>query len=145
MSIAEDQSADFRAPEVTKILTLSADTTSRAYDLAALDLGTSGAEVSAPPAGASERWVYLTIYATTEVYVSFDRVATRTIDTTAAIAAGNAPAFSVTGCWPVPAGADWSRRIERILHRYLYLRTASGTAKVYVQASSGQPPGASAV
>lgn len=69
------------------------------------------------------------------VYVSFSSDGVPVIDETAGgttLAAGTL----ATVPWLIPAGATLSVRCERLTHRFVHFKTASGTAKLRIRPSS---------
>jgi hypothetical protein len=128
------QADNFTPPVVDEIAVLTADTTSRSYDLLAVNF--AGLKKERIIDGADNPYVYVTILAESDVWLAFDDNSSGTISTTAATSAGSTFAFVSQGCWKLPANVEWSRRINLKTHRYLYLRVTSGTSLVHVQASS---------
>lgn len=137
--LATAQHDDEKPPEVEKILAIAVDSTSRVYDLSTIDFGTKGNEVTAN----KNQNLFVTIEADgAAIYFSLSPTAALTISDTASITAGAALAFTATKCWKIPADGERRYRIDRGLHRYLYLKTATGTAIARVYVSSALPPGA---
>lgn len=125
--IEEKQAANVAPPEIGKLLVITLDATSRAYDLGAVDFGDA--------AVGRGGYLFLSLIANVRFYLAFDDVSTGTVDETAALAAGGAPVFTVNGAWEVPADAEMSVRVHRTRHRYLVIK-GSAAGRVRISASS---------
>lgn len=142
-SVALEQATDYLAPEIGSLLVIAVDATSRVYDLSNLDLGSLGSAIAAPGAVATS--LYVTLHAEgADVYWALSNNGALTISETACIAAGGTPAFSNNRCWRCPNGSEQSRRIERVRHRYLYLK-GSGAGYARIMASSFASQGGSVI
>lgn len=136
MSEEATRQSDNIVPPRTKVWVQLVDSTSRVYDLTAQNLGTTYD-------ASHTTYVFLTIQADgADIYYCFDNVNSRTLDETAATAAGGAPSFPTTACLKCPDGQERSYRIQRNLDLYLYLKTSTGTGRARIYASS--QPSASA-
>lgn len=108
------------------------DVTSRAYDISAAALTPTGDSFTP---GMAQR-VYITIQADgAAVYCALD-TASRTIAHGTAVAAGETPAYADAHCCVIPDGQERSFLVKRSVHKYLMLKTASGTATARIYFSS---------
>lgn len=132
MGQSTDQ-ADNRTPARTgKVVCISVDATSRAYDLTGLELGQI--------ATGKKEVIYLDIAADgANVYYAFG-VTAPTVDNTAAMAAVAATAvFTASACDVIFANTKEAVRIHRSganADNFVSFKTSAGTATVRIRASS---------
>jgi hypothetical protein len=134
-TIAQEQAADTSPPRKGAVLALTIDSTARAYDLTALDLGGFAFSVG------RRNEVFLTLFADGgDVYYYFASDNTATVDDTAVVAAGGTLAYANGYAMKLPSGAAHSVRINRATDKYLQVKTSAGSATLRLFASS--PAGA---
>lgn len=132
-----EQAMNVTPPRLGKVATQAVDSTSRVYDLTALALG------DATWKDGVKDFLYLTIKADgADIYFVLGPNNGGTINDTAAVAAGSPMAFAATSCDLIKNGDRAELRIARDVDRYLYLKTASGTAIARIYASSQPTPAA---
>lgn len=131
MAIVEHQYAELRPPRRGLVLAITTDTTGRAYDLSALDIGNDGTPPLSP--GDQPRTVLLFMQAdTNDVYFHFSPDSTVTLDNTAAVAAGAAAVYSTTYGALLRVGTLAAFRINRQTDRYLVIKAATaGVIRVW--------------
>lgn len=152
MTYVNDMADCVVPPEADLICCIAVDATSQKYDLGDLNLGTLGASVkdasnSDPRAGENNDEVYVTLRGSVDFHYFFYKDNTKTIDPSVQNAVGASPlVFTAnTSFGPVPAGQQEPLMINRRRHRFIYLRTASGSGQVRIYASSQPNPGAKPV
>lgn len=137
-TVAEAQAANVTPPRRSQTLVIATDATARAYDL--WSVGFAGH--AAPNTTAGRLFVYLSLQATgAACWYQLSDVSTATLDPSAAITAGSALAYVATHGAFVADGSEKMIRINRNVDRYLIIRTASGTGKLVIYASSEEVGG----
>ena len=133
-TVAEQQAANYLPPVKGEVLTFTATTTGRSYDLKAIALS------GHTPNGAMDTGhkVNLTLHANGgDVYFVFSADNTASLTATSAIAESGAVAFADAHCMRLASGNTASLRISRnAKHRYLHIISASGSPLLHVYPSS---------
>lgn len=136
MAIVEHQYCELRPPRKGTVLTIAVDSTARAYDLSALDIGNDGTAPISP--GDRPRSVMLFMTAdTNDVYFYFDSVSSAVLDNTAVVAAGGSPVYSTAFCALLKAAnLPTYFRINRQTDRFLVVKTATAAGNLRIWAAS---------
>jgi hypothetical protein len=129
---SEGQASNVRPPRRGAVITLTVDSTARAYDLSVLTLG--GGKPSADGSGA--RNVYLTLQSNADLFYHFSDTNSAVLDDTATLSVGSTLAFANTYGAKLVSGQDVPVRLDRGVDKYIVLKTNSGTATLRFWASS---------
>lgn len=133
-TVAEQQAANYLPPVKGEVLTFTATTTGRSYDLKAIALS------GHTPNGTMDtnHTVNLTLHANGgDVFFVFSADNTASLTATAAIAESGTVAFASTYAMRLASGGTAAVRISRnAKHRYLHIISASGSPLLHVYPSS---------
>lgn len=126
---ATRQSDNVTPAEFTKVLVVAVDATSRVYDLSLVALGAT-----------FDRLGHLYVKFTADggnVYYSLGTNASPTVDNTAALSVGSTVnGFTTNGAGIFVNLIPEHVRLDRSAHRYLCIKTSTGTANLRIHASS---------
>ena len=137
MAIAEHQYCELRPPRRGLILAVTVDSTARAYDLSALDLGNDGQPPVTP--GDRPRFVDLFMSAdTNDVYFQFaPDTSVVSLDNAGTVAAGGSPVVTnAMGALLKAASLPIYFRINRQTDRYIIVKAASTAGTLRIWAAS---------
>ena len=123
--MSEQHYANHAPAEQGKIVAITLDTTSRIYDLGAVNLGGLSWEKGGK--------MYVTLISTVAFYYKFNSANSGTADEAAADAAGAGPTFQANAVALAPANLPIRVFISRKEHRYLILKgSGAGVFRMWV-------------